>query len=248
MLPGPYEMEAYHCRVRCVLTNKTPTGTYRAPGRFECNAARERLIDRAAREMGIDRVDLRMRNLIPPDRMPFARGTTILGEEVSFDSGDYPAALAAAVGTSGFSPPSPDSMPAGAAAVAAAEGPGGLAHAGAGHGTDGGARSNAAVGGRREPGAHPGTGKPRGRPELGSGRDTPGGDGGGRRSGAVPARNGARLLRREDRDGPFRGGAGLPRPERLARDRDRRRGCRPGGSRPASPRSRGTPSGSTTRA
>ena len=102
MLPGPYEMEAYRCRVRCVLTNKTPTGTYRAPGRFECNAARERLIDRAARVTGIDPVELRMRNLIRPERMPFARGTTILGEEVEYDSGDYPHALAEAASLSGF--------------------------------------------------------------------------------------------------------------------------------------------------
>ena len=102
MLPGPYEMEAYRCRVRCVLTNKTPTGTYRAPGRFECNAARERLIDRAARVTGIGPVELRMRNLIRPERMPFARGTSILGEEVVYDSGDYPAALAEAAALSGF--------------------------------------------------------------------------------------------------------------------------------------------------
>ena len=102
MLPGPYELGAYRCRVRCVLTNKTPTGTYRAPGRFECNAARERLIDRAARVIGIGPVELRMRNLIRPERMPFARGTTILGEEVSFDSGDYPAALVEAVSLSGY--------------------------------------------------------------------------------------------------------------------------------------------------
>ena len=102
MLPGPYEMEAYRCRVRCVLTNKTPTGTYRAPGRFECNAARERLIDRAARVIGIGPVELRMRNFIRPERMPFARGTGILGEEVVYDSGDYPAALADAAALSGF--------------------------------------------------------------------------------------------------------------------------------------------------
>ena len=102
LLPGPYEMEAYRCRVRCVLTNKTPTGTYRAPGRFECNAARERLIDRAARVTGLGPVEIRMRNLIAPARMPYARGTTILGEEVSYDSGDYPAALAEAVALSGF--------------------------------------------------------------------------------------------------------------------------------------------------
>ena len=102
MLPGPYEMEAYRCRIRCVLTNKTPTGTYRAPGRFECNAARERLIDRAARVLGIDPVEIRRRNLIRPERMPFARGTSILGEEVEYDSGDYPHALDEAVALSGF--------------------------------------------------------------------------------------------------------------------------------------------------
>ena len=102
MLPGPYEMEAYRCRVRCVLTNKTPTGTYRAPGRFECNAARERLIDRAARLSGIGPVELRMRNLVRPEQMPYARGTSILGEEVAYDSGDYPAALAEAAALSGF--------------------------------------------------------------------------------------------------------------------------------------------------
>ena len=102
MLPGPYEMEAYRCRVRCVLTNKTPTGTYRAPGRFECNAARERLIDRAARVAGIGPVELRMRNLVRPEQMPYARGTSILGEEVAYDSGDYPAALAEAAALSGF--------------------------------------------------------------------------------------------------------------------------------------------------
>ena len=102
MLPGPYEMEAYRCRVRCVLTNKTPTGTYRAPGRFECNAARERLIDRASRVSGLGPVEIRMRNLIRPEQMPYARGTSILGEEVVYDSGDYPAALAEAAALSGF--------------------------------------------------------------------------------------------------------------------------------------------------
>ena len=102
LLPGPYELEAYRCRVRCVLTNKTPTGTYRAPGRFECNAARERLIDRAARVTGLGPVELRMRNLIAPARMPYARGTTILGEAVSYDSGDYPSALAEAASLSEF--------------------------------------------------------------------------------------------------------------------------------------------------
>ena len=42
MFPGPYRIENYRCEVRCLLSNKTPTGTYRAPGRFEAHAARER--------------------------------------------------------------------------------------------------------------------------------------------------------------------------------------------------------------
>ena len=102
MLPGSYELGAYRCRMRCVLTNKTPTGTYRAPGRFECNAARERLIDRAARLSGVGPVELRMRNLVRPEQIPFARGTSILGEEVVYDSGDYPSALAEAASLSEF--------------------------------------------------------------------------------------------------------------------------------------------------
>ncbi len=102
MLPGPYRFDAYDCEMRAVLTNKTPTGTYRAPGRFECNAARERLIDLAAAEVGMDPVDLRMKNLIRTDEMPYRRGTQILGEEVVFDSGDYAKALRQAVGVSDY--------------------------------------------------------------------------------------------------------------------------------------------------
>lgn len=93
MLPGPYRFDAYRCEMKAVLTNKTPTGTYRAPGRFECNAARERLIDQAALQMGMDPVELRRRNLIGPEEMPYRRMTEILGEEVVFDTGDYPKAL-----------------------------------------------------------------------------------------------------------------------------------------------------------
>ncbi len=93
MLPGPYRWPSYRCEVRCVLTNKTPTGTYRAPGRFEANAARERLVDLAAVELGLDPITIRAKNLITPDAFPYAVGTHILGEEVVYDSGDYPYAL-----------------------------------------------------------------------------------------------------------------------------------------------------------
>ena len=62
MLPGPYQVPAYRGRVRVVLTNKTPCGTYRAPGRFEGTAAREHLLDVAATQLGIDPIELRMRS------------------------------------------------------------------------------------------------------------------------------------------------------------------------------------------
>ena len=150
MLPGPYELEAYRCRVRCVLTNKTPTGTYRAPGRFECNAARERLIDRAAWVTGIGPVELRLRNLIRPEQMPYPRGTSILGEAVAYDSGDYPAALAEAAALSHFSPRSPDTVRSGRA-VSGVPGGGAVSRQGPDSGTELGAIPAAGSGTGVEP-------------------------------------------------------------------------------------------------
>ena len=98
MLPGPYRVPAYRGRVRVVLTNKTPCGTYRAPGRFEGTAAREHLLDVAATQLGIDPIELRMRNLLRPAEMPHERPITTLGTDLILDTGDYPALLAAAVG------------------------------------------------------------------------------------------------------------------------------------------------------
>ncbi|HTQ87899.1 MAG TPA: xanthine dehydrogenase family protein molybdopterin-binding subunit [Streptosporangiaceae bacterium] len=97
MLPGPYRVPAYRGRVRVVLTNKTPCGTYRAPGRFEGTAAREHLLDVAATQLGIDPVALRMRNLLTSAEMPHARPISTLGTDLVLDTGDYPALLAAAV-------------------------------------------------------------------------------------------------------------------------------------------------------
>ena len=96
MLPGPYRVPAYRGRVQVVLTSKTPCGTYRAPGRFEGSAAREQLLDVAADELGIDRVELRRRNLLRPDELPCQRAMSTLGTDVVLDAGDYPALLAAA--------------------------------------------------------------------------------------------------------------------------------------------------------
>jgi carbon-monoxide dehydrogenase large subunit/6-hydroxypseudooxynicotine dehydrogenase subunit gamma len=96
MLPGPYRVPAYRGRVRVMLTNKTPCGTYRAPGRFEGSTAREQLLDVAASQLGIDRVELRRRNLLTRAELPCSRAMSTLGTDVVLDDGDYPGLLAAA--------------------------------------------------------------------------------------------------------------------------------------------------------
>ncbi|MCE7005231.1 xanthine dehydrogenase family protein molybdopterin-binding subunit [Kibdelosporangium philippinense] len=89
MLPGPYRVPAFHGRIRVMLTNKTPCGTYRAPGRFEGTSVREQLLDVAADAIGIDRVELRRRNLLTADELPHTREMSTLGTDVVLDSGDY---------------------------------------------------------------------------------------------------------------------------------------------------------------
>ncbi len=101
MLPGPYRIPAYRGRVRVVLTNKTPCGTYRAPGRFEGTSAREHLLDVAATQLGLDPVQLRARNLLTRAEMPHDRHVETLGTDLILDTGDYPALLAAAVREAG---------------------------------------------------------------------------------------------------------------------------------------------------
>src|SRR5262249_14788497 len=96
MLPGPYRVSAYRGRIRVVLTNKTPCGTYRAPGRYEGTTAREQLLDVAAGRLGLDRIELRRRNLLGPGELPHHRPMTTLGTDVVLDAGNYPALLKAA--------------------------------------------------------------------------------------------------------------------------------------------------------
>jgi carbon-monoxide dehydrogenase large subunit/6-hydroxypseudooxynicotine dehydrogenase subunit gamma len=93
LLPGPYRIPDYRASVRCVLTNKTPTGTYRGPGRYEGTFVRERLMDMIARRLGLDPVEVRRRNLVAPTELPFDRGTSGLGVPTVYDTGDYPALL-----------------------------------------------------------------------------------------------------------------------------------------------------------
>jgi aerobic carbon-monoxide dehydrogenase large subunit len=90
-IPGPYRVPHYRAEVTCVVTNKTPAGTYRAPGRFEATFVRERIVDMAARALAIDPAEIRRRNFIPAEAMPYDLGTATHGSPVVYDSGDYPA-------------------------------------------------------------------------------------------------------------------------------------------------------------
>src|SRR5262245_34069557 len=89
-IPGPYRVPHYRAEVTCVVTNKTPAGTYRAPGRFEATFVRERVVDMAARALAIDPAEIRRRNFVPPEAMPYEVGTSTLGNKVVYDSGDFP--------------------------------------------------------------------------------------------------------------------------------------------------------------
>ena len=89
MLPGPYRVPAYRAIGHIRLTNKTPCGTYRAPGRYESTFVRERLLDAIAAKIGVDGVEVRRRNLIGKSAMPYALGLETLGTHIVYDSGDY---------------------------------------------------------------------------------------------------------------------------------------------------------------
>jgi len=94
VLSGPYAVPDIRIAVSLVLTNKTPVGTYRGPGRFEADFFRERLIDLAAEDLGIDRIALRRRNLIGRDAMPYRLATVEpLDIETATDSGEYATTL-----------------------------------------------------------------------------------------------------------------------------------------------------------
>src|SRR5262245_22937201 len=102
LLPGPYRIANYSCEALCVLTNKTPTGTYRGPGRYECTFVRERLLDIAAARLGVDAIDLRRRNFIAPSEMPYEVGGASLNQRTVYDCGDYRSALDQALERLGY--------------------------------------------------------------------------------------------------------------------------------------------------
>ena len=91
LVPGPYRVPSYSSDLWSVVTNKTPVGTLRSPGRPECNFVRERLLDVAAARLDLDPAEIRRRNLIARDEMPYDCGTTSFGATTVYDSGDFPA-------------------------------------------------------------------------------------------------------------------------------------------------------------
>src|SRR5499426_1136789 len=95
VLTGPYRIPHVRIDVSLMMTNKTPAGTYRGPGRYEADFFRERLFDIAAAELGLDRVEFRRRNLIAEAEMPYRLATVEpLAIETETDSGDYASTLA----------------------------------------------------------------------------------------------------------------------------------------------------------
>jgi carbon-monoxide dehydrogenase large subunit len=89
---GPYRVPNIDLRAHALVTNKTPSGTYRGPGRFEGCFFMERLLDMAARDLALDRLALRRNNLIPLAEMPYPLPDTQPNDgfgETACDSGDY---------------------------------------------------------------------------------------------------------------------------------------------------------------
>lgn len=87
-LPGPYRLDHYRARARSVATNKPPMAPYRGVSRPQITLVMERLMDKAARRLGLSRVAVRQRNLIRPEDFPY-RGIT----GVTYDEGSYAESL-----------------------------------------------------------------------------------------------------------------------------------------------------------
>jgi carbon-monoxide dehydrogenase large subunit len=92
LFSGPYRIPNIRLSSSALVTNKTPTGTYRAPGRYEGSFFCERLIELVAKELGIDSIEMRRRNLVTDAEMPYRLARVEPGDlatETECDSGDY---------------------------------------------------------------------------------------------------------------------------------------------------------------
>ena len=95
MMSGPYILPALSMEVTVAATNKTPVSSVRGAGYPQAAFAMERLMDRVARELKLERAEVRRRNLIPPEKMPYTKPLKARsGASMQYDSGDYPACQA----------------------------------------------------------------------------------------------------------------------------------------------------------
>ncbi len=102
-LPGPYRVPHYRAAGTSVVTTKTLNAAYRGAGRPEANLVMERLMDIAARRLGLDPAEIRRRNLVRPAEMPYRPGLIYKdGVPVVYDPGDYPAAFDRALELLGY--------------------------------------------------------------------------------------------------------------------------------------------------
>ena len=102
-LIGPHRIKSMRVDVRAVVTNKTPNAPYRGAGRPETVFAMDRIVDCLARELGIDPAELRRRNYIRPDELPYDFGMPYRdGNPLVYDTGDFPLALEKALEAAGY--------------------------------------------------------------------------------------------------------------------------------------------------
>jgi carbon-monoxide dehydrogenase large subunit/6-hydroxypseudooxynicotine dehydrogenase subunit gamma len=98
----PYRVDAYDVTVHAVMTNKTPVGPYRGPGRYEASFAREQLLNIAADRIGVDPVEIRRINLLSVADIPYRPGLNLGHEEVEISSGDPLGLLERTLETAGY--------------------------------------------------------------------------------------------------------------------------------------------------
>jgi aerobic carbon-monoxide dehydrogenase large subunit len=102
-LPGPYVVPAYRFEATVALTNRVPTTVVRGAGRPQAVFVMERLMDRVARELKLDRAEVRARNMIMPEQMPYSVGLVFRdGKPLIYASGDFPKSQTRALALSDY--------------------------------------------------------------------------------------------------------------------------------------------------
>ena len=103
-IPGPYKVPHYRMEQKLVFTNMMPCAPVRGASHPQGTFVMERLLDRASRELDIDRADIRLKNMIPGEEMPYEKPLkTRAGVNITYDSGDFPKALKMALDDAGYS-------------------------------------------------------------------------------------------------------------------------------------------------